>query len=291
MLLLWPVGLLRSLLKLDTGSGAYLILLKLAPMLADIAGAILVWRAARRTMSERGAMALSLLVALNPAAIANSAAWGQIDGLLALLIALCALYAADGRSIAALLCFGLALLVKPQALLFAPLGLIALVCGIVRAEGEDRKKRLRGLLIGAAACLGMMYIVALLCCASQVEGLGATLARPVTWLIELYSGTVQGYRYITVNTLNLYYLLGLNWARVSTHGTANAVAWALFALSYLGCAALTILGSKRPRRLFLTGGLLIVLLCTFGPMIHERYIFPACCCWRWPSPANGTGGC
>ncbi|MBR1822410.1 MAG: phospholipid carrier-dependent glycosyltransferase [Clostridia bacterium] len=274
MLLLWIPAALRRLLNISTGSGAYLALLKLIPMLADIAAAALVWRVARKKLSERGAVLLGLMIAFNPAAIANSAAWGQIDALLALAIALCALEAADGKYIRALLCFGAALLIKPQALLFGPVGLAAILCGILSAAPAERKARLRGLLIGAAACLGMLYAVAFLCCLGQASGFGGALTRPVAWLIELYTGTVSGYRYVTVNTLNLHYLLGMNWARIEDHGGVAALAWILFALSYIGCIALTIKSAKKPRRLFLTGGLLIVLVCSFGPMIHERYIFP-----------------
>lgn len=274
MLLLWPVGALRSLLRLNTDGTAYLILLKMMPMLADIAAALLVWRVARRRMPERSAMALALLMAFNPAAIVNSAAWGQIDALLALLIALGALEIADERYLPATLLFGAALLMKPQALLFAPIGLAAMVCGVARAGGDARKKRLRDLLIGVAACLALMYAVAFVMCLGQEGGFGQKLTRPVAWLIQLYAGTVQGYRYITVNTLNLYNLLGLNWARAEQHAAVNTVAWALLILSYAACIALTVFGSKKPRRVFLTGGLLIVLVCTFGPMIHERYIYP-----------------
>ena len=269
MLLLWPVAALRRLLGIGLDTPGYLILLKLLPILADLAGAALVWRVARSRLTESGAALLGLMMAFNPAAIANSAAWGQIDAVLALFIALCALYAADGRSIPALVCFGAALLVKPQALLFGPVGLAAILCGIFQAQGEDRSRRIRDGLIGLAACLGLMYLVGLVCC------LGQPLTRPVTWLIELYTETLQGYRYVTVNTLNLHYLLGMNWAHAEDHAGAIALAWALFGLAQAGCIGLTVASRSQPRRLFLTGGLLMVLICTFGPMIHERYIFPA----------------
>ena len=274
MLLLWPVALVRKLTGLATDSAVYLMVLKMIPMLADIAAAALVWRVARRRLSDRTAVMLGLLVAFNPAALVNSAAWGQIDGLLTLAIALCALFAADGRTIAAMLAFTAALLLKPQALLFAPLGLVALIAGIVRAETpEDRKRRLRDLFIGIALCLGIAYFVAFLFCFGQAQGL-AKLTRPVSWLVELYAGTMQGYSYVTVNTLNLYDLLGLNWAHAEAYSGVMAFAWVCFALAYLYAIGLLIAGSRKPHRLFLTGGLLIVLICTFGPMIHERYIFP-----------------
>lgn len=274
MLLLWPVGALRRLLGLDTSSGAYLILLKLMPILADVGGAALVWRVARKRMDEGAAVILGLLMAFNPAAMANSTAWGQIDAVLALAIALCALDAAEGKTLSALLWFGAALLVKPQALLFAPVGLAAIVCGIVSAQGEARRKALRRALTGVAACLGLVYAVAFVCCVGRAGSVGQALTLPVTWLVELYSGTVQGYRYVTVNTLNLHYLLGMNWARADAHPGVTGLAWALFGLSYAYCIVLTIIGRAKPRRLLLTGGLLIVLVCTFGPMIHERYVYP-----------------
>ncbi len=274
MLLLMIPAAVRRLFGLATDSGAYLVLLKLLPILADVAAGLVVWRVSRRKLSETGAMLLGLMIAFNPAAIANSAAWGQIDGLLALAIALCALEAADGRTVRALLWFGAAMLIKPQALLFGPVGLAAILCGIFTAEPQERKARWLKLAIGAAAALALVYAVAFLCCLGQVQSVGEALTRPVTWLIELYTGTVGGYRYVTVNTLNLHYLLGMNWARVDGHGVVTAVAWVLFGLAYLLAIVLTAKSARQPRRLFLTGALLIVLVCTFGPMIHERYIFP-----------------
>lgn len=276
MLLLWPVALIRRALGLLLNTALYRMFLKLLPMLADVAGAYLLWRTAKKRMSPRLALLLAGLYAFNPAAICNSAAWGQIDALLTLLIALCALSAAEDRYFKALLWFAAALLVKPQALLFAPLGLVAMLTGIVMApDAETRARHLKGFLLGALACVGILYAVALLFCARQATGFADLLARPVTWMIELYSGTMQGYRFMTINTLNLHCLLGLNWARMEAHPVAERVAWALFALSYVYTAALCIISHKKPRRLLLLGATLIMLVCAFGPMMHERYVFPA----------------
>ena len=276
MILLWPVALLRRLFGLETGTAGYRMVLKLLPMLADVAGAWLVWRAAKKHGSERLALLLAGLYAFNPAAICNSAAWGQIDALLTLLVVLCALSAAEDKYFRALLWFAAALLVKPQALLFAPLGLVAMLTGIVRAEDADaRMRRLKELLWGAIACVGILYAVALVFTVRQVESLPDLIVRPATWMVELYSGTMQGYRYMTINTLNLHCLLGLNWARMESHPVAQTAAWVMFALSYVYTAALSFIGAKKPRRLLLLGGTLIMLISAFGPMMHERYVFPA----------------
>ena len=275
ILLLWPVALIRSLLGLHTGAAAYRVLLKGLPLLADLAGAYLLYRVSRRRIGERGALLLSALYAFNPAAIANSAGWGQIDSVLTLAVVLCALYAVRYRYVASLLWFAAALLIKPQALLFAPIGLIAMLAGIARAE--DRKTRVRRLmrfLLGALLCLGVLYLFAFIFTIGQADGVKDALTRPVGWMIELYTGTMQGYRYMTVNTLNLYCLLGLNWARMDAQPVVSVISWALFALSYALAAAGVVLSAKKPRRLFLLGGALIMLVSAFGPMMHERYVFP-----------------
>ena len=276
MLLLWPVGMLRSLFALNSSSAAYRVILKGMPILADLASAYLVWRVARRKLPERGALMLAVLCAFNPAAIANSAAWGQIDAVLTLAVALCALAASEYRYVQALLWFAAALLIKPQALLFAPLGLAAMVMGILRADGaEARLARLKRFGLGVLACLGVLYAAGFICTVGSARGVGDALAQPVPWLINLYSGTMQGYRCLTVNALNLYELLGLNWARMEAHPTLSVVSWALFGLAYAGCIALYAISAKKPRRLFLLGGALILLISAFGPMMHERYAFPA----------------
>ena len=276
MLLLWPVALLRRVFALRANSAAYRMILKLLPMLSDVAGAWLVWRVAKKRVSERLALLLAGLYAFNPAAICNSAAWGQIDALLTLLVVLCALSAAEDHYFRALMWFAAALLVKPQALLFAPLGLVMMLAGIVRAaDAGTRARRLKAFLLGAACCLATLYATALLFSVRQSTGFADALTRPVTWMIELYSGTMQGYRYMTINTLNLHCLLGLNWAQMDAHPVAQGVAWALFALSYACAAVLGVINARKPRRLMLFGAALIMLVTAFGPMMHERYVFPA----------------
>lgn len=276
MLLLWPVGLIRYLFKLRTDGAVYHVILKLLPMLADVTGAWLIWYIGRKRMSETLALTLAGLYMFNPAAICNSAAWGQIDALLTLLIALCALSAGEGRYFKALMWFTAALLIKPQALLFAPLGLAAVLIGIVFAEdAHARFARLKGLLAGTAACLAILYIAGVGSCLSQSQGFGDALTRAAGWMVNQFSGAMQGYRYMSINTLNLHCLLGLNWARVEDHGTVFTLSWVLFGAAYVYTAVLCFFTRKKPRRLPLLGAALIMLISAFGPMMHERYVFPA----------------
>lgn len=273
MLLLLPVALIRNILHLSAESPIYWALLKMMPIVCDLIGACVVYCVLQKKLPQRTALLMSLLYAFNPAAIVNSAAWGQIDAVLTLLIVLCALQAGRYRYISSLILFVCALLVKPQALLFAPLGLAAMIFGILRSR--QRIKRLKSFAIGLASALGILYVVAFIFCIDRATSALEGIFYPIIWLKELYAGTMSGYQYITVNALNIYIPLGFNWARTIDYPRITNLAWILFGLSYVYAIVLCAFSAKKPMRIFLTGGILIVLICTFGPMIHERYIFPA----------------
>ena len=273
MLLLAPVALLRSLFGIAYDSTAHIVLLKLLPILCDLIGAMLVYRFSEKRLGNRAALLLCAFYAFNPAVLVDSAAWGQIDSVLTLLLVVCALRMAEGGYISSLAAFALAVLVKPQALLFAPVGLTALVVRVVgrfRDPAVEERRAVRELwlaLAGLVVAFVILWGVALPF--SAQSGLS-----PIEWLWEKLFGATQGYRYMTVNTLNLYVVLGQNWLRLEEAGVWPYIAWGLFALAYLYAIFLQAL-SKDGRKVFLTGAVLIVLVCTFGPMMHERYIYPA----------------
>ncbi len=273
MLLLAPVALLRSLFGIAYDSTAHIVLLKMLPILCDLIGAMLVYRFSEKRLGNRAALLLCAFYAFNPAVLVDSAAWGQIDSVLTLLLVVCALRMAEGGYISSLAAFALAVLVKPQALLFAPVGLTALVVRVVgrfRDPSVEKRRTVRELwlaLAGLVVAFVILWGVALPFSAQS-------RLSPIEWLWEKLFGATQGYRYMTVNTLNLYVILGQNWLRLEEAGVWPYIAWGLFALAYLYAIFLQLL-SKDGRKVFLTGAVLIVLVCTFGPMMHERYIYPA----------------
>lgn len=272
MLLLWIPAALRRLFGFSVQGSAHLLLLKFIPIVCDLLGALLIWRTAqKRKMNPKLAAALALLYAFNPAVIIDSAAWGQIDSVFTLLVVLCALKAADEKYIPALLAFAAAMLVKPQAMLFGPLGLFAVAVFLIRRRSG---KKVLEFALGAAAALLLLYACAFVFCVDSAEGVLNTLVHPIEWLVSLYSETLGSYAYLTINALNLYTLLNLNWVSVESQRVWTIFAYAMFALAYLYAMFLCV-KSRRRHRLLLSGAVLISLIFTFGPMIHERYIFPA----------------
>ncbi len=262
LLLLWPMEALRTAFGIAYDSNAHWLMIKLVPILFDLAGAAYLYANAKQSAGERVALVLACLYAFNPIAILDSAAWGQVDSVFTLMLAVAAVSLVRGRYPVALPVFALAVLTKPQALLFAPLGLIFVVAALVRAR--DYKACLRAL-VGLAGALVLFLLTGCVFSGGQ---------NPVVWLWNLYTNTVSGYRYVTINAMNLYELFSLNWASLAAHPAATAVAFALFVAAYLFSFFLA-LRSKASKHLFLITASLIALLFVFGPMMHERYAFPA----------------
>ena len=269
MLLLWIPAALRRLMGLEVQSAGHLLLLKLIPILCDLLGAALIWRTAeKRKMKPVFAAILSLTYALNPAVFIDSAAWGQIDSVFTLLIALCALSAADEKYIPSLIAFAAAMLVKPQAMLFGPLGLFAVAVFLLRRRDARKFKEF---LIGVVSALALIFAAAFIFTGGPRSH---PIAGPVAWIVKLYGDTLGSYAYVTINALNLYALLNLNWAATASHPAWTTFAWYTFALSYI-YAGFLCAKSKDKHHLLLAGAVLSLLIFTFGPMIHERYVYPA----------------
>ena len=258
MLLLWIVGLFGK----ASASGATEFMVKVPPILADIAlCAVLYKEAKERQLSAPAVLAFLTLYLLNPLVIAVGSAWGQADALMTLFLTLAVLYAVKGKWIAALPCYIAAVLFKPQALMFGPLGLIALALHIVKSwkNAEERKAVLRDVGLGIAIMAGAALLIVV----------PFSVRLPADWLFTLYRQTMGRYAYATVNSCNLYFLLGKNWvivdSLISGEFLVPFLAYCLAVLPLLAAARRAPvfhkrLGDRKDRiRLFVLGGLAAAL--------------------------------
>ena len=267
MLLLWPIGLLRTLLRIGYDSPAHWLLVKLIPIICDALTALYIARAAEKRLGRGGAAILSAAYFLNPLIIFNTAGWGQVDTVLTLLLLIAVDMASRKKWRLSLTVFGFSALVKPQALMFAPVGLIALACEVILTPKPKRGALLRELLTALGIALAAFVAVALPFSLGQGRD-------PVTWLVECYGRSLGEYNYITVNGCNLYQLLGKNWVALERVPGLSAVGWAAYAAAF-GLTAFLCLRSGRGRRLFLLCATALCVIFAFGAKMHERYIFPA----------------
>ena len=76
--MLWPMEALRTAFGIAYDSNAHWLMIKLAPILFDLAGAAYLYANAKQSAGERVALVLAGRYAFNPIAILDSAAWGQV---------------------------------------------------------------------------------------------------------------------------------------------------------------------------------------------------------------------
>ena len=199
MLVLWPLGLIGRML----GSGVTGLMVKLPSLICDLLIITLLYRVAKRHVNSISALVLSMLYAMNPLTYLAGAAWGQVDSLPSLLLMLAVLLIIDKRWRFALPVYVLAVLMKPQALMVGPLGLLALVMDFIWRKEEEPLQDMG---------LGVLFSLLVLA-AGALPFFNQTNGIP--WLFGLYGNTMRYYNYATVNATNLYFLFGQNWVGIS----------------------------------------------------------------------------
>ena len=275
------------------------VVFRFIPSLCDIFACWMIYRIAlKKRVNPYTGFVFLVFMAFNPSTILNSAAWGQMDSVLCLLLLMVAIYAMEGNWIISLPVYMLSVLVKPQALMLGPLGLVYIVITFIK-KPEQRRFILYG--------TGISLLVLL------IGVIPFSINQSWDWLLQLYGRTLASYPYATVNTANFYYLLGGNWSAVeksanlmapvllAVFSTGYGLWWfrrsnnlprfqtetiisLLFSLGFVLCAVLNAswaivgvlaMASGRIDYLAYLGGLLFILLYVFGVKMHERYIFPA----------------
>lgn len=262
MYVLGLMAKLAELLGLSYASDAYVFCVKLPAILCDLASAFVVYRMAIGRYGEKKALWLCALMAFNPAAAFLSGGWGQIDSVLTLLLLWSFLLFEGDRRIAAAAVYSLAVLVKPQALMFGPLYAAAYLCGCKNKREWGRT----ALAVGAA--FGVIFLLSLPFKSTQ----------DALWIVEKYFSTATSYPYASVEAFNLMALLGGNWAFVDEKllfFSYRSLGTVLIVLSVAFCCFLYIRAREKQGALCLCMAAMAVSLFTLGHYMHERYLFPA----------------
>ena len=253
MYLLYPIGVLRSWLRIPNLSGMHLLLLKLPAIVCDLAAGVLLYKTANKRFSETQSLLISLLYMLNPAVLLNSSLWGQMDSVFTLALIILCLSLTKGRMLPAYLSFGIGVLLKPQMLIFTPLLLVAML---------RSKKLLRHTLQGLFVALGMV----LLCIPF---GLSNVLSQYIT--------TLSSYPYASVNAYNFWGFFGLNWTSQDTSFLfLDCKTWGMLVIIFLVLITLFIGVTQKEKNTdyFLLGSFLILTMFAFSVRMHERYLYP-----------------
>ncbi len=267
MLVLGAISRLLTILRVPSGSDAAVFAYMLPACAADIATAALVMRAAKkRGFSSSRRLWLGLFVLFNPAAVVLSGAWGQIDSILTLLLLFSFLELLEERRISAGALYGLAIMVKWQALICGPVLAAAYLLRI-----RSKKDALQTFLAVVSA-LCVLFLFSL-----PFRG-----EQGAFWIASRFLHAAGGYDYASVEAYNFLALLGGNWAPASGKLlggiTYRAFGTVFIFLSVALAVYLQIRGQRRCEdgkgTVFLSAALCTYMIFTFGHYMHERYVFP-----------------
>ena len=267
MLVLGLIARLEMLLHIPVGSDTGVFLYMLPAYIADVLIALLLVRTARENgFSDRRCFLLALFVIFNPAAVVLSGAWGQIDSILTLFLLLSFRELLRDRRISAGALFGLAVMIKWQALIYGP------VLAAVYIFSLRTFKELRDTLLGILAAFAVIFV-----CSLPFKG-----TQDALWIVGRFLHSAGGYDYASVEAYNFLSLLGGNWTATGK-GMIGGLTYRTFGLIAIVLAVmLGIWFSYRDSRrrdlaasgLYLTASFTMFMIFTFGFYMHERYVFP-----------------
>ena len=242
-------------------------------------------RLLRRARSEDVAAAAGFaLVFASPVVILDAALWGQSDSWIASMLVWCLVWWLQERWVAAGAAYGLALVTKPQAILFAPV--LAYAALALRYRRGGSWTRVSAALRAIPAALLVVAAVAAPFMLHDARS-GAGQWR---WFERSYLGTIGAdeYAYTTLNAFNLWWLDLVAqrpsdeswWRLLDSHapsliGLSKDAAGALLLVLAVGGGAA---GCARRLRWGATSCVtfaFVVLLSTFllPTRVHERYVY------------------
>ncbi|HWL92208.1 MAG TPA: hypothetical protein VNT79_01625 [Phycisphaerae bacterium] len=258
------------------------VLYKWPAVLADaaIAALLCVWigRRARRAAG----LTAGLLAALSPPLIFNSAVWGQVDSVFMLPMLISLERALSGRVVATAFWAALAILIKAQAIMLAPLWLAV---GIVQA-GRNWKTWL--MVLAAAAAPTVLVLL--------------PFYKTIDGLLAAYTHASFQYPYTHMNGFSGWFivhpLVSPQMGRISEayvsdlhmlgYGvTARVAGMIAVVISWITIIVFLIRRRCDGPSLRWAAKLLPLVFFCFSTQMHERYILPAIGLWLWAYARGG----
>ena len=273
MLILWLFGQIYRAIVAANGAidgTTFMMLIKSPAVLADLGIAYLTYLIARRTWTSGQAFIAAGIIAFNPAIWFVSAYWGQADSVAAVFMVWALYLALTDRFEWAWVALSVAVLIKPQPLVVAPL----LLFWQVRRQGWTWRIALIPLIALAVAYVGSLPFSP----TNDPPGVWV-------WLYDRYHTGTQVYPYNSANAFNLYSIARDMW-QSDTATIIGVHQWVFGVLLFIAFAvavtmrqwrltAPALSPALRERAMYLAWFLLPLGLFMLTTRMHERYMFSA----------------
>ncbi len=256
-LYLYVLYVIGKLSKISIIGNYYPLILKLPSIITDILSGYLIYKISKTRVSKEIGIILEAAYIFNPAILINSTIWGQVDSFFTLLIMLALFFLSEAKIIPSTIFFALAVLMKPQGIIFLPILLFAYI------KGRGIKTIFKSLLTGIIT--GLIVIIPF----SMTQG--------TIWIFKLYISEASEYPYATDNAFNFYSLIGANHTNYfSTFFIFDYHTWGMIAIVLVTILSGYIyMEGKDKSAIFIAALVEIVGVFNFSVGMHERYMFTA----------------
>ena len=262
MYILYMVGAIRHVLGVAWNSTLSVMLTKTPAIIADLATAYLLFRIAGKRWTQKGAGILTAIYLFAPAVLLDGAIWGQTDAVFTFFVVLMIYLVTERKLIPSYFVFAVAVLVKPQSLIFTPV-LIYGIIDQVFLDGFDWKNFWKNLGLGLAA-------IAMIALLMLPFGFKDALSQ--------YTETLASYKFASVNAYNIWTLFGQNWAEQTKHfmGITYQTWGTIFIILIVAAATwLHFRAKNNPARYYFVGAFIVTGMFLLSVRMHERYVYPA----------------
>lgn len=279
MYFLYVIGFIINILKIPFDSTMAIILIKLPAIFFDVLTVVFIYKVAIKKMLPKTAFFLGLIYALNPAIFVDSAIWGQIDSFYTFLMAVSVYFLVKSPDshdndktlinknyLFSFLLFTLAVLAKPQALIFSPIYIFVFFRYLF--TNYSKKQKIYSILVTFISCIALIFIV----CIPFINGLDF---RVIT---KQYVSTLSQYDYTTLNAYNFYNIIGKNFVDANQifFATVTYKAFGTFSIIFFTIVTFCFLYENRFNKfsLFFSCAFINTSTFLFSTKMHERYLFP-----------------
>jgi Gpi18-like mannosyltransferase len=272
----------------------YYFFFKAPAVLADVATGVLLYLVLRRRVGTVWAAVVGALFLIQPGVIYNSARWGQVDALHTLLMVASLELTLRRRYVLMSLLATLALLIKLQAIILAPIWLLCLLLGGNRSGDGGPLPRLTDRLRQALTFRRTgRILVSVLLAAAVAAGACAPFvtagAGKEMW--NAYTGAVGQYPVATANAFSLWGVFfpladadPANWVKDTTTFAGislHAIGMLLLVVATAYVFLRLVRNPDDPAAIRWSAVALCAIFFTFPTQIHERYLHPLIAVMAW----------
>ncbi|MBN2880064.1 MAG: glycosyltransferase family 39 protein [Clostridia bacterium] len=237
---------------------------KIPPILADIAMSLIIYKIAKSKLNEKAALLLASIYYLSPAIITDSAAWGQIDSVLALMVTGYVVFLNKKNFVAAGAFLGAGVLIKPQMGFFV---FVYITAVIFYMKEKGFWKGVLEFLKGTAAGIAAFALISI----------PVIISRGPLYIINLFIEILSSYSSVSLNACNIWPLMGGMWERVDAAflGATYSV-WGWIGMGIAVIIFFVVSFKDRSRKnIFFNAALLVTGIFMLAGKMHERYMYTA----------------